>query len=258
MKPMEISTIIAIIGLAFISGITTIIGVAIAQAVCCRESSRRIVFGIGISTGIMILISVFELIPEASNNLGLSKTFLIVLLGAGLIAALNYIIPHQHIETEGKGRGERNRGLVKIAYLVAIGMILHDFPEGFAMANSYLISPSVGIFLAIAIAIHNIPEEFAMAVPLIIAGKKKSFIYKIAFLSGLAEPLGAVFGLFLVFLFPSLSPYMLAFAAGAMIFVSLHELVPLANRYKRYNSFILGIVASIGIFIVLKVLSMSM
>ncbi len=250
---MEISISIAIIGLAFISGITTIIGVVIAQAVCCKESSKRIVFGIGISTGIMILISVFELIPEAKNNIGLPTTFLIVVMGAGLIAVLNYIIPHQHIEKEEKGRGEGSRSLEKIAYLVAIGMILHDFPEGFAMANSYLISPTVGIFLAVAIAIHNIPEEFAIAVPLIIAGKKKSFIYKIALLSGLAEPLGAIFGLFLVFLFPSLSPYMLAFAAGAMIFVSLHELVPFANRYKKRNAFLLGIAASIIIFIALKV-----
>jgi zinc transporter, ZIP family len=167
--------------------------------------------------------------------------------GGLLIFSLNFIIPHFHYEKE-KGKLSWQ---AKTAYLVALGLILHDFPEGFAMANSYIYSPNLGILVAISIAIHNIPEEFAMAVPLVIAKKKKALI-NLAVLSGLAEPLGAMFGLFAVSIAPALNPFFMAFAAGAMIFVSIHELCPMAQRYKKISYFVLGIVVSLIVYSVLS------
>jgi len=244
------TTYIAIILLASLSIISTIIGVALAFHF--KKSIKRIVIGIGFSAGIMLLISFsfFELIPESVVAAGIFKTLIALLLGILLVGILNFIIPHTHLVKE---KGHVHSHLLKTAYLVAFGLILHDFPEGFAMANSYIYSPSLGLLIALAIAIHNIPEEFAMAVPLLLV-KKKKLLFKAAFLSALAEPVGAVLGLIAVGFLPSLNPLFMAFAAGAMIFISLHELLPMAKRYKRISLFILGIILSIIVYLALSML----
>ncbi len=243
------SSYLVILILAFLSGVTTLIGAGLALYL--GRNKKVISVGIGFSAGIMLLISFFELIPESIAEIDIFKTVLTLLSGALLIYILDIIIPHTHLIDEAKGK----KGiLIKTAYLVAFGLILHDFPEGFAMANSYLVAPSAGLLVAIAIALHNIPEEFAMAVPIIAAKKGKKFLYVAAFLSGLAEPAGAVIGLIFAGIFPTLKPFFLSFAAGAMIFIALHELLPMARIYKKIPLFILGIIISIIVFMVLTTL----
>lgn len=73
-------------------------------------------------------------------------------------------------------KGLANRVLVRSAYLVAFGLILHDMPEGFAMANAYIASPDLGVFVGLAVALHNLPEEFAMSVP-VVAIRSKSLLF---------------------------------------------------------------------------------
>ena len=92
-----------------------------------------------------------------------------------------------------------------------------------------------------------------MAVP-IVTLKKKSFLFKAAFLSGLSEPAGAIIGLLAVNFIPFLNPIFMSFAAGAMIFVSIHELLPMAKKYKRTVLFILGIVLSVFVYLGLVIL----
>jgi ZIP family zinc transporter len=242
------TTYIAVLLLAFLSGLATLIGVGLALRF--RGNIRGIVIGMGFSAGIMLLISFAELIPESLASAGIHSTLIALLSGILLVGALNFIIPHTHMVEE---RGKLHRGMLKTAYLVAFGLILHDFPEGFAMANSYIHSPSLGILIALAITVHNIPEEFAMAVP-IIPLKKKGFLFKAAFLSGLAEPAGAALGLFAVSFLPALNPLFMAFAAGAMIFISIHELLPMAMRYKRTNLLILGMLLSLLVYLGLGLL----
>jgi ZIP family zinc transporter len=142
---------------------------------------------------------------------------------------------------------------LRAAYLVVFGLILHDVPEGFAMANAFLASPSLGLLVAVAIALHNIPEEFAMAMPAV-ATKNRPLLIKAACLSGLAEPAGAVIGLFAVHLNPALNPSLMAFAAGAMVVVSLVELVPMAKKYGKMGSFALGVAGSVVIYMALHIL----
>jgi len=89
-----------------------------------------------------------------------------------------------------------------------------------------------------------------MAVP-IVAVKKRRFLYKAAFLSGLAGPVGAVIGLVTVHFHPALNPLFMAFAAGAMIFVSVHELLPMARRYHKIHLFILGAMISVFVYVLL-------
>jgi len=239
---------VAVFLLSFLSGFTTLIGVALALHF--RESVKGIVTGIGFSAGIMLLISFFELIPESMSAAGITSTITSTLFGVFMVGALNFIIPHIHLNKEKR---KSHTQALKTAYLIAFGLILHDFPEGFAMANSYIYSPSLGLLIALAIAVHNIPEEFAMAVP-IVSVKKKGFLFKAAFLSGLAEPAGAVIGLFAVDLMPALTPLFMSFAAGAMIFVSVHELLPMARRYKGTALFILGLTLSVFVYLALALL----
>ena len=135
------------------------------------------------------------------------------------------------------------KALLKAAYLVAFGLILHDLPEGFAMANSYIATPSLGVVVALAIAIHNVPEEFAMAASSVMV-KSRRFLYTAAFLSGLAEPLGVV-ALVAVHFYPMLNPLFVDFAAGAMVFVSVHQLLPMARRCRKTRLFVLGALVSV-------------
>src|SRR4030042_740957 len=225
-----------ILFLAFLSGATTLIGVWLA--ICCKNNTKAIVTGIGFSTGIMLLIPIFELIPESLKNASLLNVAVALFSGVICLALLNYFIPHSHLIKEKESNKSQ---LYKVAFLVTLGLILHDFPEGFAMANSYVLAPSLGIMVAISIALHNIPEEFAIAAPIVML-KDKKFLFKAAFVSGLAEPAGAIIGLIGIAIVPSLTPIFLSFAAGAMIFVSIHELVPFANRYKMPLFFISGII----------------
>jgi ZIP family zinc transporter len=144
-------------------------------------------------------------------------------------------------------KGVVDSALVKSAYLVVFGLILHDVPEGFAMANAYIASPALGLLVALAIALHNLPEEFAMSVPAVVT-RSKGFLFGAALLSALAEPLGAVIGLVAVGLAPTLNAHFMAFAAGAMLFVSTHELVPMARRYRHIRLFFLGMIFSVLVY----------
>lgn len=239
-------TYIAVILLSCLSFVTTLAGVLLA--IRFRESQKSIAVGIGFSAGIMLVISFTELLPEAAAGAGTLKALVAASLGVVVLFSLHFIIPHTHLVEEKEGIGSQT---LRTAYLVVFGLILHDFPEGFAMANSYIASPSLGVLVAVAIAIHNLPEEFAMAVPAALL-KRKRFLYGSALVSALAEPVGAVAGLISVDLVPALNPHFMAFAAGAMIFVSLHELIPMARRYGRLPLFGVGLVLSIIVYMILS------
>jgi ZIP family zinc transporter len=238
---------VAVLLLSLLSFVTTSIGVFLSGLI--REDARAIALGIGFSAGIMVLVSLLELIPEAHSAVGASSTALTVGFGAVLLWLINFAIPHSHLIPE-HGLGDTR--LVRSIYLVVIGLILHDVPEGFAMANAYIADPSLGLLIALAIALHNLPEEMAMALPAM-ALQSRRFLFGAAALSALAEPVGAVIGLLAVEALAGLNGYFIAFAAGAMLFVSLHELVPMARRYGSLRWFAVGIALSIAVHRLLSV-----
>ena len=237
-----------IIILAFLSGFTTLLGVA--GALCFRNSVKGIIIGLGFAAGMMILISAVELVPHSAIVIGIPQTALSFGFGVLFLFVMNFIIPHFHLVQEGE---DQNCDLLKSAYLIAFGLIIHDFPEGFAMAYSYILNPALGVLTSLAIAFHNIPEEFAMAIPCVSVVERR-VLFKIAFLSGLAEPVGAVLGISTYELVPTVSPLLMSLAAGAMIFVSLHELIPMAAKYKRTSLMAIGILLSALVFFGLDVL----
>jgi ZIP family zinc transporter len=237
---------VAILLLALLSGVTTFVGVGLALSF--GASATGIATAMGFSAGIMILIATVELVPESVGEVGLLGSLATFALGAAAVASLQVIVPHTH-PTEDADRFDAH--LLRGAYLVAFGLVLHDLPEGFAMANAYVASPSLGFLVALVIALHNVPEEFAMAVAAV-ALRKRRFLFMAALFSALAEPAGAILGVVAVHLDPELNLHFMAFAAGAMVFVSFHELFPMARRYGNLRLFAAGAAASIPVYALLS------
>jgi len=154
-------------------------------------------------------------------------------------------IPHdymaEHISAEEE---KRNINLARTGLFVALGIGIHNFPEGLATFAGTLQSLNLGIAIAVAIAIHNIPEGIAVSVPVYAAtgSRRKAFLW--SFLSGVAEPVGAgIAALFLMpFLNPALLGVILAAVAGIMVFISIDELVPVSRSYGEEHLSIIGVV----------------
>ena len=147
-------------------------------------------------------------------------------------------------EHHHRGGEERHNRLMKTGLFVALGIGIHNFPEGMATFAGALEDTSLGIAIAAAIAIHNIPEGLAVAAPIYAAtgSRKKAFWW--SFFSGVAEPVGA--GLAAVVLLPFLNDvvlgYVLAAVAGIMVFISLDELIPVARSFGKEHLSIAGVV----------------
>ncbi len=129
--------------------------------------------------------------------------------------------------------------------LLAVGIAIHNIPEGLATFSTVATGHvALGIMTAVAIGIHNIPEGIAVSVPIFYAtgSRRRAFIY--SFLSGIAEPIGALigYGILLPFLNPTLSSSLLAFVAGIMVYISLDEILPLAHKYGRGHLVIIGMI----------------
>ncbi len=244
---MDLYHIIKILLLALASGGATFLGVAIGNRV---NSKANIAFGNSFAAGIMILISVFELMPAAAEELNIIKTILALLLGIIIIFVLNYFVKHIHSVKEITDYD--NRSLVKLSYLLAIGMILHDFPEGFVIPSSFNYSASLGLFVVVASFIHNIPEGYVMTV-VSAKDQNSSFYYKSAFLSSISTFFGAVLGLVLLYRFGWINSVLMAFTAGVMLYISFHELLPVAKKYSRKYDIYLGIGASLLFYIILHI-----
>lgn len=242
---IDTATWLAVIALASLSILSTALGVGLAHWVGPRSGVRA--WGIGFSVGVMVAVSLFEILPHATRDAGVAVTVACALAGVGSVAMLHAVIPHVHLTPEDTGLGA---GELRRVYLVAFGLILHDFPEGFAMANAYLSAPRLGVVVATAIVLHNVPEEFAMALPAVMAGRRRLLLGAAA-ASAAAEPVGALIGLAMVSISPDLNAAFLAFAAGAMVFVALHELVPLSRELGSRRDTRLGIVAGTCIVLVL-------
>ncbi|MFA6423146.1 MAG: ZIP family metal transporter [Patescibacteria group bacterium] len=233
---------INILILAFLSGLATFFGVYLGDK--SNKSTANIAFGTSFAAGIMILISFFELIPEAYHSAGARSLFWVVL---GLLAVwlINKILPHIH-SIKGIENCEQKCSL-KLSYLLAIGLILHDFPEGFAIPSSFTSSSELGLLLVIATFIHNIPEGYVLTVASA-KYKSKGFFYKLALFSAVSTLLGATLGVILIHYFSFLNPVFLSIAAGAMIFISIHELIPASLKNGRKLTFLLGTSTSLAVY----------
>ena len=148
--------------------------------------------------------------------------------------------------------GRQTGGLMRVGLLTALAIAIHNFPEGLATFVSALQSPSVAIPIVAAIAIHNIPEGIAVSVPIYQAtgSRRKAFCY--SFLSGLAEPLGALLGWLVLrpFMNDTVLGILFAGVAGIMVFISFDELLPAAREYGEHHLSLYGLIAGMAVMAV--------
>jgi len=134
----------------------------------------------------------------------------------------------------------------------ALAIAIHNFPEGLATFMGALSDPALGISIAVAIAIHNIPEGIAVSVPVYYATKNRNKAFWLSFLSGLAEPVGAIFGYFILRNILSSATFGVIFAAvaGIMVYISLDELLPTAEEYGEHHIAISGLICGMAVMAV--------
>jgi len=233
--------------LSTLAGLSTLIGGAFGL-ISRKPGPRFMALTLGFSAGVMILVSFVELLGEGIEAVGFAPAHLAFFLGMGAMFLVDALIPHDWfgVHEHGPGHTHENgskNALMKTGLFVALGLGIHNFPEGMASFVGALEDPSLGISIAVAIAIHNIPEGLAVAAPILAAtgSRKKAFLW--TFLSGIVEPLGA--GVAALILLPFLSEavlgYVLAAVGGIMVFISLDELIPTSRSYGREHLTILGV-----------------
>jgi len=213
-------------------------GVGGILGVLFKPSDRNLILGLGFSSGIMLGVTFLMLVPE-SLRAGFFPSFTGFAIGSLFFFFLDFILPHIHIV-------ESRNSLVRLGTLIAIGIAIHDLPEGFGIGSGYGISESFGVTIAIAIILHNIPEGMAIAIPFHFSGMSKFRTVLISFAAGISTLVGALVAFFFVGSFSEKLMYSgLAFAAGAMFYITVNELIPEAHKYGHTRLVGLGVLTGI-------------
>jgi len=220
-----------------------------------REPGKRLMtLTLGFSGGVMILVSFVELLPGGIDALGFGAANLAFFGGMLAMFLIDFMIPHDYMAEHHHDGDENEQAalqdrLLKTGLFVALGLGIHNFPEGMASFATALSNPEVGVAIAIAIAIHNIPEGLAVSAPVYAAtgSRRKAFWW--SFLSGVAEPVGAVLAalVLLPFLNDAMLGGLLSAVAGIMVFIAVDELVPVSHAYGEEHLSIVGIAAGMAV-----------
>lgn len=241
-----------------------------------KLSSNFLAGALGLSAGVMIFISLAELYPEAQAEImasglvrhGEAFVLLAFFAGMGIITLIDFAIPEYENPHEASGlsldaktpavdilrQNGNEKAMQRLGLMSALAIAIHNFPEGIATFIGALNDPQTGTGITAAIAIHNIPEGIAVAIPIYYATKSKAKALLYATLSGMSEVLGAllcwaitaIFGLELTGGGP-VFPLILAAVAGIMIYISLDELLPTAEKYGKHHIAIAGVVGGMAV-----------
>jgi ZIP family zinc transporter len=249
-------------GLTLFAGLSTGIGSALAFFTK-STSTRFFSVSLGFSAGVMVYVAFVEilpkareaLVPEFGDKLGSWYTVLSFFAGIFLIGFIDRLIPSPENPHEIKkvedmaGSSSKNSKLVRMGLFTALAIAIHNFPEGIATFMAGLSDTSIAIPIAVAIAIHNIPEGIAVSVPISYGTGSKKRGFFLSFLSGLAEPVGALLAWFLLmpYLNNMLFGFIFAGVAGIMVFISIDELLPTAREYGLHHHSVYGFIAGMAI-----------
>ena len=252
------------IGLAFsltmLAGLTTAIGGAIAF-VTKKDNLKTLSVGLGFSAGVMIFVSLVDIIPNSEALLKVNFPNLYqwldfggFILGIVVSVLIDYFLP-DHVDTEEllhpdapeEDNHFKHYKLKRAGMLTAIAICVHNFPEGMATFLTTTQNITLGLSVALAIAIHNIPEGIAVALPIYHVTGKKRYAMLYAALSGITEPIGALVGMFVFGLFVPqiLVGFLMAAVGGIMTYISFDTLLPLAKEYGNWHLSIVGIMSGI-------------
>ena len=215
---------------------------------------------LGFASGVMIAASIWSLLEPAIGTYNDFKKWLIpaigFLVGIGFLLLLDYLIPHIHIDKQEEGI-KRNK--LSKTFKMFLAVTLHNIPEGLAVGVviAGMISGNINehamLALSIGIAIQNFPEGAIISMPLKEEGysKTKAFLY--GFGSGIVEPIASLIAILLTYYVSTILPFVLAFAAGAMIYVVVEELIPEANTGNHSNLATIGLAIGFVLMMVLDI-----
>lgn len=262
---MDLHNILIAFGLTLFAGLATGIGSALAFFTK-RTNTKFLSVSLGFSAGVMIYVSFVEIFFKAKESLtlelgekaGTITTVIAFFCGMFLIGIIDKFVPsfenpHElrnveeisNIDKDKIKEEEKNKSLLRMGYMSALAIAIHNFPEGLATFTAALKDISLGLPIAVAIAIHNIPEGIAVSIPLYYStgNRKKAFFY--SFISGLSEPLGALVGYLLLMKFFNELIFGIIFAlvAGIMVYISLDELLPASEKYGEHHLSIYGLIS---------------
>ncbi|WP_208586957.1 zinc transporter ZupT [Gracilibacillus suaedae] len=259
---MELEGVALAFSLTLLAGLATGVG-SILAFFTSNTNTKFLSWALGFSAGVMIYVSMVEIFVKAQDSLvgelgektGSWLTVIGFFVGMVLIALIDKFIPKQSNPHELKKVEDMNKNpngdgsLLKMGTFTALAIAIHNFPEGIATFTASLQDPGLGIAIAVAIAIHNIPEGIAVSVPIYFSTGDKKKAFKLSFLSGLAEPIGALAAF--LFLMPYLSEVLFgmifAAVAGIMVFISLDELLPAAKKYDEAHTSIYGLITGMAV-----------
>lgn len=244
--------------LSVLAGLCTGLGAAVALFIK-KSDTRVLTFALGASAGVMVYISFMELMPAAGRLLGDAAGAKWWLVGAffggmALACLIDHVIPEdenpheihdveelERVHSTGQfaGREHVKRG----AFLFAIAIAVHNFPEGMATVAAAFDNTDTAFSVALAVAVHNIPEGIAVAVPLLYGTGDRARAFRLATLTGLAEPLGAIVCMLILLPFMSSAVLAALFAlvSGIMVYISFDELLPMAERWGHHHLCIYGV-----------------
>jgi ZIP family zinc transporter len=252
--------------LTLFAGLATSVGSVLAL-LAKRTNTRALSIALGFSAGVMIYVSLVEILPKGRDALAEEMsleaagwiTLVSFLAGIALIAIIDRLVPSYENPHEAHRIEElaepasvaevRQRALLRMGVMSAIAIGIHNFPEGLATFVAALQDTTLGVTIAVAIAVHNVPEGVAVSVPIYYAtgSRRRAFLY--SSLSGLAEPIGAIVGyVFLrAFLGDLTMGLLFGMVAGIMVYVSLDELLPTAREYGEHHLAMGGLVAGMAV-----------
>lgn len=258
--------------LTLFAGLSTGIG-SLLGLLSKKFNPKILTIALGFSAGVMIYVSMIEIFVKAKDALTISMgeksgyiwTVIAFFAGIFFIALIDKLIPaykNPHEMNTAKiieQSSQKDKAkLLRMGMFSALAIGIHNFPEGLATFMSGLSNPTLGISIAVAVAIHNIPEGLAVSAPIYFATKSRKKAFVLSFLSGLAEPVGAIVGYFLLRSVFSDSTFGFVFAgvAGIMVYISLDELLPTAEEYGEHHLAIGGLIAGMMVMAISLILFM--
>ncbi|MBN2321057.1 MAG: zinc transporter ZupT [Acidobacteria bacterium] len=259
---MNTENVLFALGLTVFAGLSTGIG-SVISFMSKKFNPKFLAGSLGFSAGVMIYVSLVEIFVKAKDSLSLAYdaktgyvyTVVSFFIGIALIALIDKLIPSfenpheiRNIDIKNISPGS-DRKLLRMGLFSALAIAIHNFPEGLATFMGALSDPALGISIAVAIAIHNIPEGIAVSVPVYYATKNRARAFWLSFLSGLAEPVGAILGYFILQNIFSDATFGVIFAsvAGIMVYISLDELLPTAEEYGEHHIAIGGLISGMAV-----------
>ena len=224
--------------LSTIAGLSTVLG-AVIVFFTKNRNERFLTFALGFSAGVMITVSFTDLFPTAENAIskyhgkvsGTLWSILFLLIGALMAYLIDSFIPAEEKGTVPKVKNDFD--IFRVGLVSTIALMIHNFPEGIATFVSSYQDTRLGLSVTFAIALHNIPEGIAIAMPIYFATKSRFKAIKYSFLSGMAEPLGALIAFLCLkpFINELILGIIFAVVCGIMLYISFAELIPSSRKY---------------------------